>query len=70
MCMLDCLLVSAICFYMYKAKNMNGRRNIFTDRRTNGSSIWGVGDTFLALRTIFNKILQLVVKINIFKKNQ
>jgi len=31
MCMLDCLLVSAICFYMYKAKNMNGRRNIFTD---------------------------------------
>jgi len=22
--------VSAICFYMYKAKNMNGRRNIFT----------------------------------------
>jgi len=28
--MLDCLLVSAIMFYMYKAKNMNGRRNIFT----------------------------------------
>jgi len=31
MCMLDCLLVSAICFYMYKAKNMNGRRYIFTE---------------------------------------
>ena len=28
--MLDCLLVSAIMFYMYKAKNVNGRRNIFT----------------------------------------
>ena len=30
MCMLDCLLVSATMFYMHKAKNMNGRRNIFT----------------------------------------
>ena len=34
------------------------------------SSIWGVGGTFLALFTIFNKILQLVVKINIFQINQ
>ena len=31
MCMLDYLLVSAISFYMYKPKNMNGRRNIFTE---------------------------------------
>jgi len=29
-----------------------------------------LGDTFLALPTIFNKILQLVVKINIFQINQ
>ena len=40
MCMLDCLLVSAIMFfYTYKAKNMNGRHNIFTSTQLALSTI-------------------------------
>ena len=37
-----------------------------TARLITGVVYVGVGDTFLAVPTIFNKILQLVVKINIF----
>ena len=36
----------------------------------NSSSIQGAWGHFLAVPTIFNKILQLVVKINIFQINQ